>query len=52
MEVMLEIYRTLKTLGMERKEKRDLDGLGGVHRDRSRGAQKFARIEPAAGLVC
>ncbi|TRM68013.1 snf 1 [Schizophyllum amplum] len=30
MEVMLEIYRTLKTLGMEWKEKKSLGGLGGV----------------------
>ncbi|KAF6753246.1 CAMK/CAMKL/AMPK protein kinase [Ephemerocybe angulata] len=30
MEVMLEIYRTLKTLGMEWKEKRNLGGLGGL----------------------
>jgi carbon catabolite-derepressing protein kinase len=30
MEVMLEIYRTLKTLGMEWKEKRNLGGLGGI----------------------
>lgn len=28
MEVMLEIYRTLKTLGMEWKEKENLGGLG------------------------
>ena len=45
MEVMLEIYRTLKTLGMEWKEKRDLGGLGGVNRDRSRGERERARIE-------
>ncbi|TEB32488.1 CAMK/CAMKL/AMPK protein kinase [Coprinellus micaceus] len=30
MEVMLEIYRTLKTLGMEWKEKKNLGGLGGL----------------------
>jgi len=30
MEVMLEIYRTLKTLGMEWKEKKNLGGLGGI----------------------
>lgn len=42
MEVMLEIYRTLKALGMEWKEKGDLGGLGGVHRGRDR-----ARIERA-----
>lgn len=29
MEVMLEIYRTLKALGMEWKAKKDLGGLGG-----------------------
>lgn len=32
MEIMLEIYRTLKILGMEWKEKNHLGGLGGVHR--------------------
>jgi len=30
MEVMLEIYRTLKALGMEWKEKKNLGGLGGL----------------------
>ncbi|TFK21270.1 CAMK/CAMKL/AMPK protein kinase [Coprinopsis marcescibilis] len=35
MEVMLEIYRTLKTIGMEWKEKRDLGGLGGLQARRS-----------------
>jgi carbon catabolite-derepressing protein kinase len=30
LEVMLEIYRTLKTLGMEWKEKRNLGGLGAI----------------------
>jgi carbon catabolite-derepressing protein kinase len=30
MEVMLEIYRTLKALGMEWKEKKNLGGLGGI----------------------
>lgn len=30
MEVMLEIYRTLRTLGMEWREKRNLGGLGSV----------------------
>lgn len=30
MEVMLEIYRTLRALGMEWKEKKNLGGLGGV----------------------
>ncbi|KAF8981533.1 kinase-like domain-containing protein [Cyathus striatus] len=33
MEVMLEIYRTLKALGMEWKENRDLGGLRGRNRD-------------------
>lgn len=32
MEVMLEIYRTLKSLGMEWKSKKDLGRLGGVRR--------------------
>jgi carbon catabolite-derepressing protein kinase len=32
MEVMAEIYRTLKALGMEWKEKKDLGGLGGTPR--------------------
>jgi carbon catabolite-derepressing protein kinase len=36
MEVMLEIYRTLRTLGMEWKEKKDLGGLGGVQREKER----------------
>jgi len=31
MEIMLEIYKTLKVLGMEWKEKGYLGGLGGVH---------------------
>ncbi|RXW23079.1 hypothetical protein EST38_g2760 [Candolleomyces aberdarensis] len=34
MEVMLEIYRTLKTIGMEWKEKKNLGGLGGLSRHR------------------
>ncbi|KAH7886390.1 kinase-like domain-containing protein [Phlebopus sp. FC_14] len=47
MEVMLEIYRTLKTLGMEWKEKRNLGGLGGIRpRHRSNGA----KIERARDL--
>ena len=44
MEVMLEIYRTLKALGMEWKEKGDLGGLGGIHR--GRGSER-AKIERA-----
>jgi carbon catabolite-derepressing protein kinase len=43
MEVMLEIYRTLKTLGMEWKEKSDLGGLGGVRRGRDRAKIERAR---------
>jgi carbon catabolite-derepressing protein kinase len=53
MEVMLEIYKTLKTLGMEWKEKKDLGGLGGVARAQQRmrgysssldgGGRKIAR---------
>jgi len=38
MEVMLEIYRTLKALGMEWKEKKNLGGLGGVKRRGTAGA--------------
>ena len=37
MEVMLEIYRTLKTLGMEWKEKKNLGGLGGPKARAGRG---------------
>jgi len=47
MEVMLEIYRTLKALGMEWKEKRSLGGLGGV-KPRQRGSvDGGVRIERA-----
>lgn len=38
MEVMLEIYRTLKALGMEWKEKKNLGGLGGIRPRRASGA--------------
>lgn len=38
MEVMLEIYRTLKALGMEWKEKKSLGGLGGIRPRRGGGA--------------
>jgi carbon catabolite-derepressing protein kinase len=45
MEVMLEIYRTLKALGMEWKGKRSLGGLGGI-KPRQRGSSDgSARIE-------
>ena len=42
MEVMLEIYRTLKTLGMEWKEKKNLGGLGGVKAREARLAMQRA----------
>jgi carbon catabolite-derepressing protein kinase len=35
MEVMLEIYRVLKNMGMEWREKRDLGGLGGIFKDKN-----------------
>lgn len=50
MEVMLEIYRTLKTLGMEWKEKRNLGGLGGIRSQRQRSSTNGARIERAKDL--
>ncbi|KAK2462906.1 hypothetical protein APHAL10511_005104 [Amanita phalloides] len=50
MEVMLEIYRTLKTLGMEWKEKRSLGGLGGIPPKR-RGAIERARELDGSGYV-
>lgn len=43
MEVMLEIYRTLKALGMEWKEKGDLGGLGGCGRRSDRAKIERAR---------
>lgn len=43
MEVMLEIYRTLKALGMEWKEKRNLGGLGGLAGQRQREDGKIER---------
>lgn len=42
MEVMLEIYKTLRTLGMEWKEKKNLGGLGGL---KARGARSGAAVE-------
>ncbi|KAI0095181.1 snf 1 [Irpex rosettiformis] len=48
MEVMLEIYRTLKALGMEWKEKGDLGGLGGIRRPRDRSER--AKIERARDM--
>lgn len=47
MEVMLEIYRTLKTLGMEWKEKKNLGGLGGIT---AAGKEEDGRIERAEEL--
>ncbi len=52
MEVMLEIYRTLKTLGMEWREKKDLGGLGSgsVHLNGHAGGRRrngHGRVERA-----
>lgn len=43
MEVMLEIYRTLRSLGMEWKEKGDLGGLGGLPQTGERAKIERAR---------
>ncbi|KAG2022382.1 CAMK/CAMK1 protein kinase [Coprinopsis cinerea AmutBmut pab1-1] len=63
MEVMLEIYRTLKTLGMEWKEKKNLGGLGGLkarrqhhhhqyhHHERGRASIERAREYDGDGGV-
>jgi carbon catabolite-derepressing protein kinase len=40
MEVMLEIYRTLKTLGMEWREKKNLGGLGSIHLNGHAGGRR------------
>ncbi|KAF8971933.1 kinase-like domain-containing protein [Flammula alnicola] len=40
MEVMLEIYRTLRILGMEWKEKKNLGGLGGLKARAARASGK------------
>ncbi|KAL4246551.1 Protein kinase domain-containing protein [Abortiporus biennis] len=45
MEVMLEIYRTLKALNMEWKAKGDLGGLGGINQKRRNGER--AKLERA-----
>jgi carbon catabolite-derepressing protein kinase len=47
MEVMLEIYRTLKALGMEWKEKKDLGGLGGVVNGKVREKDTKRKIDRA-----
>lgn len=46
MEVMLEIYRTLKALGMEWREKKNLGGLGGLRARKAGGSS----IERAPGF--
>jgi carbon catabolite-derepressing protein kinase len=51
MEVMLEIYRTLKALGMEWKEKRNLGGLGGYKARRGDVHIERAREYDGAGYV-
>lgn len=51
MEVMLEIYRTLKTLGMEWKEKRSLGGLGGPRARRGSVGIERAREYDGNGYV-
>ncbi|KAL1688339.1 kinase-like domain-containing protein [Schizophyllum commune] len=50
MEVMLEIYRTLKTLGMEWKEKKSLGGLGGVPPRTSSGRAELSRAPELDGV--
>ncbi|KAI0713112.1 CAMK/CAMKL/AMPK protein kinase [Cerioporus squamosus] len=47
MEVMLEIYRTLKTLGMEWKEKGDLGGLGATALLKEKRGGDRAKVERA-----
>lgn len=51
MEVMLEIYRTLKALGMEWKEKKNLGGLGGLKEQRGRAGIQRARDLDGSGNV-
>ena len=50
MEVMLEIYRTLKALGMEWKEKTDLGGLGASALLKEKRGSDRAKIERAREL--
>jgi len=51
MEVMLEIYRSLKTLGMEWKEKRNLGGLGGVRPGVSgAGIERRSELDGGGGV--
>ncbi|KAI0065917.1 snf 1 [Artomyces pyxidatus] len=49
MEVMLEIYRTLKALGMEWKEKKNLGGLGSGAPKRKNGHTKMERAREYDG---
>lgn len=49
MEVMLEIYRTLKALGMEWKEKKSLGGLGGLKRKGHRSGSSIERARDLDG---
>ena len=49
MEVMLEIYRTLKTLGMEWKEKKNLGGLGGLKARSGNGGMNVERVRELDG---
>jgi len=51
MEVMLEIYRTLKVLDMEWKEKKNLGGLGGVRTRRGSVSIQRAREYDGNGYV-
>ncbi|KXN86004.1 Carbon catabolite-derepressing protein kinase [Leucoagaricus sp. SymC.cos] len=51
MEVMLEIYRTLKALGMEWKEKKNLGGLGGIKPKRGSVSIERAREYDGNGYV-
>lgn len=49
MEVMLEIYRTLKTLGMEWKEKKNLGGLGGLKTKAGKSGPSVERVRELDG---
>lgn len=45
MEVMLEIYRTLKSMGMEWRAKRNLGGLGGIKPKSANGIQRAQQLD-------
>lgn len=50
MEVMVEVYRSLRVLGMEWKEKRNLGGLGGVRfHDGAESRTKMERVPAMDG---